>query len=199
MSRARVPLQARSRATVERILQAAEEEIGDHGLANASTTSIAARAGVSVGAVYRFFADKDEIARAMGQRYLEAVQADFTRLVDAVDGPRTFQAAVVGLVEVASAAQLRHPGYYRLTEDSGPECDESPAHAVREQLIDLFVAKVVDGSDEPREDLRLVVELCIETVRNTLARAPREPRARARAVRELQTMLSAYLRERFGG
>jgi AcrR family transcriptional regulator len=194
----RIPKQNRSRATVERILLAAEEEIGEFGLAQASTTSIAKRAGVSVGALYRFFRDKDEIAQGMAHRYLETVGEDFSNLVEGITSRRDFGPAVMGLIEIASAAQLKHPGYYRLTEDVGPEQDASPAHGVRTILIDMFVAKVfVDTTDESLEELRAVVELCIETVRHTLSHASREEVARARTVRELERMMSTYLSARF--
>lgn len=60
----RSPQQDRSRRTVDRILTAADVLIAEHGSA-VTTTAIASEAGVSVGALYRFFPDKHaEIGRA---------------------------------------------------------------------------------------------------------------------------------------
>lgn len=57
----RQPLQARSRDTVERILGATRELVLEGGVDAATTTAIAARAGVGASSLYRFFADRDEL------------------------------------------------------------------------------------------------------------------------------------------
>ena len=53
--------QARSKATIEVILTAAGLVIEEHGYQAATTDRIAARAGVSVGSIYQYFSNKDEI------------------------------------------------------------------------------------------------------------------------------------------
>ncbi len=85
----REPLQARSRETVERILAAARELILEGGVDAATTTAIAARAGVGASSLYRFFADRDELfARLLEveieqiERTAEAAEAEWRALVD---------------------------------------------------------------------------------------------------------------------
>jgi AcrR family transcriptional regulator len=46
-------------ATTQEILDAAEAELAEHGLAATAMSSIAKRAGVSVGTLYNYFEDKD--------------------------------------------------------------------------------------------------------------------------------------------
>ena len=53
--------QQRSRETIEVILSAAGLAIDQHGYQAATTDRIAARAGVSVGTIYQYFSNKDEI------------------------------------------------------------------------------------------------------------------------------------------
>lgn len=60
-----VPRQARSRETLTRLLNAAEAVLAEGGLEAATVPAIAARAGLSVGAVYRRFPDKDALLRAV--------------------------------------------------------------------------------------------------------------------------------------
>lgn len=60
-SACRKPQQARSRAKYDAILQAAIQVLVEEGYPDASTVKIARAAGVSVGTVYAYFADKDEI------------------------------------------------------------------------------------------------------------------------------------------
>ncbi|HET7464728.1 MAG TPA: helix-turn-helix domain-containing protein [Longimicrobium sp.] len=62
------PRQARSRETLTRLLDAAEAVLRDGGLEAATVPAIAERAGLSVGAVYRRFADKDALLRAVHER-----------------------------------------------------------------------------------------------------------------------------------
>jgi AcrR family transcriptional regulator len=57
----RKPQQERAKAKYDAILQAAIRVLVEEGYADASTVKIAQAAGVSVGTVYAYFADKDEI------------------------------------------------------------------------------------------------------------------------------------------
>jgi AcrR family transcriptional regulator len=59
------PQQARSREKVDRILAASAELLQELSYDAVGTRLIADRAGVSVGSLYRFFPDKDAIARAL--------------------------------------------------------------------------------------------------------------------------------------
>lgn len=66
----RDPVQARSRETVERILDAAAELIAEAGVDATTTRTIADRAGVSAAALYRFFENRDQILDRLLQRDL---------------------------------------------------------------------------------------------------------------------------------
>ncbi len=198
MSETRVPQQGRSRETVERVLAAAEAEFGALGVAGASTRGIAARAGLSVGGLYRFFPDKAAIADALAQRYLEDLMPAYAATVADVRPGTDLGEVIATLVGQAAELQLTHPGYYRLTEELPPELGDSPAHAVREQVVDLFAGALrLAGVTEPDAEVRRVVALGVETVRHTLVRAPTEPGERAVAVAELARLVSSYVRDRF--
>ncbi|MFA4927487.1 MAG: TetR/AcrR family transcriptional regulator [Patulibacter sp.] len=64
-----MPRQRRSRETAERVLDAAEALLAEDGPAAITTTRIAARAGVAVGSVYAYFADKNAVAEAIALRH----------------------------------------------------------------------------------------------------------------------------------
>ncbi len=57
----RKPQQDRAKAKYEAILEAAIRVLAEEGYSDSSTVKIARAAGVSVGTVYAYFADKDEI------------------------------------------------------------------------------------------------------------------------------------------
>ncbi|WP_242645014.1 TetR/AcrR family transcriptional regulator [Streptomyces laculatispora] len=67
----REPRQARSAATLARVLQAAEEIASTSGLEEMTMTGVAERAGVSVGTIYRRFEDKRQLITALTERMLE--------------------------------------------------------------------------------------------------------------------------------
>jgi AcrR family transcriptional regulator len=74
-----VPLQARSRERLRRILDAADELLAEEGAPAFTTNRIALQAEVPVGSVYRFFPDKEAIVEALALRYW----SDFEDLVAA--------------------------------------------------------------------------------------------------------------------
>lgn len=67
----REPRQARSAATLARVLRAAEEIASTAGLDEMTITGVAERAGVSVGTIYRRFEDKEQLITALTERMLE--------------------------------------------------------------------------------------------------------------------------------
>jgi AcrR family transcriptional regulator len=77
------PKQARSELTLQRILDAAEALIGEKGLADASIPEIVRRARSSVGGFYARFRDKDELLRALEERFIRQITARVGALADA--------------------------------------------------------------------------------------------------------------------
>ena len=68
----RVPVQGRSLARVQRMLDACAELVDEVGYDGLTTTLLAERAGVAIGSVYQFFPDKRAIVQALTMRNLEA-------------------------------------------------------------------------------------------------------------------------------
>ncbi|PTS82218.1 TetR/AcrR family transcriptional regulator [Pseudomonas sp. HMWF032] len=73
------PCQQRSQQMVDILLEASGRVIERQGLANLTTNRVAAEAGVSVGSLYQYFANKQELLEGL----LEKMALDITRLVDA--------------------------------------------------------------------------------------------------------------------
>lgn len=86
-----VPRQARSRETLTRLLDAAEAVLREGGLEAATVPAIAERAGLSVGAVYRRFPDKDGLLRAVHDRTLHR----FREMNDTKMAPELFAGATL--------------------------------------------------------------------------------------------------------
>ena len=70
-----VPIQERAVQTRDRLLDIAGELLGEVGIERISTNMIAARAGVSPAALYRYFRDKYAVLEALGLRLMERQNA----------------------------------------------------------------------------------------------------------------------------
>lgn len=82
-SKRRMPTQDRARATREAILEATARILEREGRAALNTNRIAERAGVSIGTLYQYFANKDEILIALARRRLEADSRSIRDVVSA--------------------------------------------------------------------------------------------------------------------
>ncbi|WP_159842475.1 TetR/AcrR family transcriptional regulator [Nocardia sp. CY41] len=97
----RRPTQERAKATREHILDTAARLFGERGIADTSTNRIAAEAGVSIGTVYRYFADRAVLVDELLERLLETVERRFTQRVFDLSGKPVRQ-IVTDILEVIS-------------------------------------------------------------------------------------------------
>jgi AcrR family transcriptional regulator len=108
-----VPLQARSRERVRRILDAADELLAEEGAQAFTTNRIARRASVPVGSVYRYFPDKERIVEALALRYW----SDFEDLVAAaaeIDEMNPLQDPGSVVLDALAAGFRARPGFLAL-------------------------------------------------------------------------------------
>jgi AcrR family transcriptional regulator len=77
----RIPLQERSRARVERILDTAAELFISTGYDATTTEQIAAKAGTSIGSIYQFFPNKRAMFDALAARHLADASQLFEQFV----------------------------------------------------------------------------------------------------------------------
>ncbi|NKY84654.1 TetR family transcriptional regulator [Nocardia veterana] len=78
----RRPTQERAKETRQHILDTAGRLFGERGIENTSTNRIAAEAGLSIGTVYRYFADRTVIVEELLERLLESIERRFTERLD---------------------------------------------------------------------------------------------------------------------
>ncbi len=77
----RSPVQLRSQQTVQRVLDAASSLLRQFPLEELTTTRIAVEAGLSIGALYRFFPDKQSIVDAIAVRHVEQFRLSLEQTV----------------------------------------------------------------------------------------------------------------------
>jgi AcrR family transcriptional regulator len=101
--RGKAPRQARSKATVDAIVEATGQVFERGGYRRTTAAKVAARAGVSVGSLYQYFPDKEAMIAAFFDRRLaediELMQAVAARAVEASGD--THPASPVALLRIA--------------------------------------------------------------------------------------------------
>ncbi len=75
----RTPRQTRSTETVASIVEAAAQILEKGGLAAFTTNAVAERAGVSIGTLYQYFADKNALVMALAREEMEAALGEVAR------------------------------------------------------------------------------------------------------------------------
>jgi len=100
------PVQARSMASVEAILEATIQVLLSEGKERLTTTRVAWRAGVSVGTLYQYFPNKSALLQAALKRHLAEVSEAIDRTCREQRG-HTLEQMAVSLVTAFLEAKMR--------------------------------------------------------------------------------------------
>jgi AcrR family transcriptional regulator len=113
------PRQARSRATVDAILEACARILREGGRAPLTTNRIAERAGISIGSLYEFFPNREAILAELARRRLAGLVAEVGTSVESAlaerDSARATDLLVRRIVEAVSAERELYRALLRET------------------------------------------------------------------------------------
>lgn len=135
------PRQARSRATVETIVQAGARILSDEGWAGFTTNRVAELAGVSIGSLYQYFPDKLSLVDAIRNRHLDDSIAVMRKIRPDELSPAEF---AVQLVQAMVAAHSVHPGLHRVLLDEAPSSEDyrNPNSAFEIEYLSCYAVAV---------------------------------------------------------
>ena len=208
----RTPVQQRSAERLARILDACAVLLDETGYEQLSTRAVAARAGVPIGSVYRFFGNKRAMVAALAHRnldqYAERISTRFaaTPVLDAYG-------AVDGVLDEFIAMKRTVPGFALVdfgvpggapgetaedseagADEAGEDADGSAGHPndlVAERLCSLLAVHLGRAADEA---LRRKVLVGVETADALVRLAFRtDPDGDPALVDETRQLLYAYL------
>jgi AcrR family transcriptional regulator len=173
----RSPVQQRSVERVNQMLDAAAALLDEGGHDALTTRAVAARAGVPIGSIYRFFHDKRGLAEALTRRNL----AEFLdRVRDRLQAPTDWAEVCDLLVDTYVEMMRTTPGFAVL--------DFSDNAVVAAALGELLYG------GPPREDDRRVLLVSVEAADALLKLAFRtDPSGDPAVVAETKLLLRAYL------
>lgn len=200
----RAPVQLRSQQTVQRVLDAASALLQRVSLEEITTTRIAEEAGLSIGALYRFFPDKQSIIDAIAVRHVENFKAEvepklLKLVVGDLAGLKKFDPARVldAVVDAYIVYLDAHPDFRTISfgrhiSPATKEREASP-HIGLPGLLKKFIVRKLGMADSAELDLRLRV--VSEAGERLIAYAYEQPSRddRNRIIAEMKRMLARYL------
>lgn len=116
------PRQARSRATIDAILDAAARILGERGWAGLTTNAAAEVAGVSIGSLYQYFPNKLALIEAVRRRHFDEVLAV---LRAAANDKMTRTHRIAALVDGMIAVHSRYPAAHRVLLEESPRSEDA--------------------------------------------------------------------------
>jgi len=116
------PQQARSRATIDAILDAAAHILGERGWAGLTTNAVAEAAGASIGSLYQYFPDKLALIDAVRRRHFNEV-LEVLHAAANLETPRADR--IAALVDGMIAMHSRHPAAHRVLLEESPRGEDS--------------------------------------------------------------------------
>jgi len=166
------PVQARSTARVNALLDAACETMHDMGYEQLTTAMVAEKAGASIGTVYRYFPDRVAVLQSVASRNLDRALAVLRNALRR-EGPTTIEGALEVSVDALVEVFQNEKGFRSLR--AGDVLDIRPvasarggnaeiAHVIREDL-EQRVGLRLDS------DARVAVETAVDVADALLGRA----------------------------
>jgi AcrR family transcriptional regulator len=188
----RVPQQLRGERRVAGLLRAAACELDEAGYESATMSSIAGRAGASIGSLYQFFPNKDSVVEALRAQYVKEIEKLWAALAAGVNYLTTEQ-LVSRLVRSQIDFAEGHPGFLAMID--APPTANSPR---RREIIHGRIARVIlarkPGMSRSKA-LRVaaVVNQIVRSLLTLYARADGKEE-KAAILEEFQVVLTGYLR-----
>jgi AcrR family transcriptional regulator len=171
-------VQDRGRKALERLLGAAEKILESGGLEKATVPAIAARAGMSVGNVYKRFPDKDSLLRAIYERFFaEALAANEFALDPAkwegIPTTEVLSTLVTGMIEGYGSRRALVRALLLYAQTHGDADFRAHAEEIRLRTLGLFERLLRDrradiGHPHPERAIRFVVTLLAHTLENAV-------------------------------
>ncbi|WP_330230077.1 TetR/AcrR family transcriptional regulator [Nocardia sp. NBC_00508] len=191
--------QERGKQRMAEILDAALALFGELGYEATSTNAIAARAGVSPGSLYQFFANKEAIAEALSTRLVESFRAAHSSAFDLGDVTElSLDELVDRMLDPIIAFNVANPGAKALFGNTdmpaGLAQRTKPLQdAVVGRVEAVIAARSPELSDTERRTSAIVAVQIVRAMMSAVVAA--DDPERAALIREAKRALRGYLAE----
>jgi AcrR family transcriptional regulator len=114
------PTQERARVTVEALLDATAKVLVVEGYEGLTTNKVAAKAGVSVGSLYQYFDNKEQLVRSVGERHHEQLIAVLSKVGAAVAEDTPLPEMIETIIGAMLEAHAVDPKLHRVLSEQIP-------------------------------------------------------------------------------
>ncbi|MBL0923159.1 MAG: TetR/AcrR family transcriptional regulator [Sphingomonadaceae bacterium] len=187
--------QARSQATVEVIVEAAARILADKGWRGLTTNAVAQRAGVSIGSVYEYFANKQAIIDVILDRHIAQGETYIAGLADLPAGSLTAGDIVEATVGGFIIIHRDNPKLHRVISSEVPLSENQKARVdqLRNRAISL-VSRLLEGqTNDPNVKASMVVDTAEALTHRWIVDEAGVPVAAETMTNELTAMLRLYV------
>jgi AcrR family transcriptional regulator len=193
----KTPIQARSSASVDAILQATLQVLTSVGKERLTTTRVAARAGVSVGTLYQYFPNKSALLQACLRLHMDHVRSAVETVcaTHQGDGLLDMGTALIFAFLTAKMQNVKaSAALYAVSSDiDGAAIAKASSHRARRAVVELFATAREPLTKDP-EVIATVVLSAFNGVARSLLES-KSPEAQLDLLRdELIVLVHAYLR-----
>ena len=188
------PVQERSRATVDAIVQAAAYILVREGQSKLTTNRIAERAGVNVASLYQYFPHKEAILAELQRRHVAEQREAMREVLQAHQG-RDLGATVRSLVSMGMAAHAVAPQVHAALSQALPQRRSRAGDAtdsLMREAAHALVSRTPEGADRALI-LWIVDTVSHAVIHNGVVERP-DDLGSGRLGEELSRLLLAYLR-----
>lgn len=191
------PVQSRSQATVDAIIDAAARILVRDGYGAFTTNRVAATAGVSVGSLYQYFPKKEALLAELKDRHVAVLERGLDEALARV-GDAPLADLVAAVVAANVAAHLLDPELHRVLSTEVPHLGASDAADAFERRAVARVRAFLESrrSELAVRDLDLAVYLVVRSVEATIHEAVVErpdDLASGAITREVTRLVLGYL------
>jgi AcrR family transcriptional regulator len=190
----RIPAQARSRATVDAIIQAATYILTKVGWQGLTTNAIAERAGVNIGSLYQFFPNKEAVIAELQRRHVVETRAGLRMVLERLPEQPSLRKALTLIVETVINEHRIAPAVHKAIAEELPRTVRG-LEKDREQLRGKFADTLKPFMrNVPDPDLAIfMVGVTAHAIIHTVTSERPELLENPSLVSELVTLLENYL------
>ena len=190
------PVQQRSSATVDAILEATIQVLLREGKERLTTTRVAERAGVSVGTLYQYFPNKSSLLQATLRRHLDEV-SETIRRVCAEQRNNPIAEMVESLIQAFFAAKMRDPkisaALYSVSSDvDGWRIAQQTSKRALKEIVSLLETAPEPLTKEP-ELIASMLQSMLNGVSRKLLESPAPEKNFPSMLQELLFLAEVYV------
>jgi len=190
----KIPVQARSRATFDAIIQAATYILTKRGWDSLTTNAIAERAGVNIGSLYQYFPNKEAVIAELQRRHAEAIHAQLHKALARLPQQPSLRTAVAQIIEMVVKEHRIAPAVHKAITEELPRTAryrQNENDSLQQQFLTALKPFM---QNVPDPELAIyMMDVAIHAIIHHAAAERPDLLAQPRLIAELVTLFETYL------